>query len=188
MDSGAAAEQGDEADEAWSTSELRSLSPVFDGRDRAMSESICGACGYVGRPTKELRGSGALELVLLLCGVVPGLAYGWWRHQGPILLCRRCRQRVLSAESPEGRALLASRPGGAQGLSRLERIARVVRLLPAAGGAAIVVLMVASILFPDIRNQPLLMWLLYAAVALILAHPVWFFLQAFLAAAGRPKT
>jgi hypothetical protein len=26
-----AAEQGDEADEAWSTSELRSLSPVFDG-------------------------------------------------------------------------------------------------------------------------------------------------------------
>jgi hypothetical protein len=27
------AEQGDEADEAWSTSELRSLSPVFDARE-----------------------------------------------------------------------------------------------------------------------------------------------------------
>ena len=30
-----AAEQGDEADEAWSTSKLRSLSPVFDGHDES---------------------------------------------------------------------------------------------------------------------------------------------------------
>ena len=31
--SGGAVQQGDEADEAWSTSELRSLSPVFGGRE-----------------------------------------------------------------------------------------------------------------------------------------------------------
>jgi hypothetical protein len=40
-----AAEQGDEADEAWSTSELRSLSPVFDGQTEAMASTVVGYRG-----------------------------------------------------------------------------------------------------------------------------------------------
>jgi hypothetical protein len=47
-----ATEQGDEADEAWSTSELRSLSPVF--------------CGQRGG-----RADGATELRLTLLAALP---------------------------------------------------------------------------------------------------------------------
>ncbi len=139
-----------------------------------MGRYICTACQYVGRPAKELRGSGAVELILLLLGVFPGVAYGIWRHRGPIELCPRCRHHVVPVEDPEGVALLASRPtNSSEGFSRLEHASRIVKAFPLAGGVTFVVLMVASITFPSIRQQPWLLWLVYAAALLILAHPVW---------------
>ncbi len=58
-----AAEQGDEADEAWSTSEPRSLSPVFGGRS-----------GQRGGPMASL--SRKRTTVLIACGaIVAGVAW-----------------------------------------------------------------------------------------------------------------
>ena len=75
-----------------------------------MSEYVCEACGFLGRPERELRGSGVVELVLLLCGILPGVVYGIWRHRGPLHLCPRCRREVISAESSAGMVGLAARP------------------------------------------------------------------------------
>ena len=51
---GGAVEQGDEADEAWSTSELRSLSPVFDrlpaGQRNGSGYGITGRMALLGWP------------------------------------------------------------------------------------------------------------------------------------------
>lgn len=153
-----------------------------------MARYICATCQYVGRPTRELRGSGAVELVLLLFGVLPGLAYGIWRHRGPILLCPRCRQHVVPVEGPEGLALLASQPNLLSGgFSRLEQASRIVKAFPLVGGVGFVVLIVASIAFPSIREQPWLIWLVYAVVFLIVAHPVWLAIHLLLDAAGGRK-
>jgi len=153
-----------------------------------MGRYICTTCQYVGRPARELRGSGALELILLLFGVLPGIAYGIWRHRGPILLCPRCHHHVVPVESPEGLALLASRPNlPSDGFSDLEQAARIVRAFPLMGGVGFVALMVASIAFPGIREQPWLIWLVYAIALLILAHSVWLAIHLLLGAAGRRK-
>lgn len=139
-----------------------------------MSDYVCKTCRYLGRPERELRGSGAVELILLLCGVLPGIAYGVWRHRGPIHLCPRCRREVVPVESPAGTAFLASLPDRpATGLSRLERVSRGVRAIPLAGGAGLVGLMVLAIAAPSVRDMPWFTWLIYAAAAAILAHPVW---------------
>jgi len=58
-----AAQQGDEAGEAWSTSELRSLSPVLDGRLQA--QWIGDQAPFV-RPDNSKWSIGDLRSVVLL--------------------------------------------------------------------------------------------------------------------------
>jgi hypothetical protein len=107
-----------------------------------------------------------------------------------VLLCPRCGHPVVPAESPEALVLLASRPELArEGLSRLERVSRTIKVLPLAGGVAIVCLIVAAWAFPSVRDAPWFTWLFFAAGATIVAHPVWLALHLFLSAleADRPR-
>ena len=42
-------------------------------------EFYCTACGTVGHPRVRNRGSSAIEIILWLCFILPGLCYTLWR-------------------------------------------------------------------------------------------------------------
>jgi hypothetical protein len=60
-----------------------------------MPEVVCTSCGYVGEPKTITKGSIAIEIVLWLCFLIPGLIYSIWRlssrHDG----CPSCSQTTL---------------------------------------------------------------------------------------------
>lgn len=59
----------------------------------------CRFCGNIGAPVRESRGSGLILLILLLCGVLPGIFYAL-AFNGYDIKCRRCRQ-VLAVDYGE---------------------------------------------------------------------------------------
>lgn len=42
-------------------------------------ELLCTNCGYLGQPSKVMKGSAASELILWLLFIFPGLLYSMWR-------------------------------------------------------------------------------------------------------------
>ena len=60
-----------------------------------MSEIVCTSCGYVGEPKTVTKGSFAIEVILWLCLLLPGLIYSVWRlssrHDG----CPSCGQTTI---------------------------------------------------------------------------------------------
>lgn len=56
---------------------------------------FCSACGHEG-PTKQItKGSTAIELVLWLLFLVPGLIYSIWRHNSRTAGCEVCGATTL---------------------------------------------------------------------------------------------
>jgi hypothetical protein len=140
-----------------------------------MARYLCQACGFLGRPTKELRGSPALELILWLALVVPGAIYAWWRSRVVRWRCARCGSAlVVPEDSPAARQRLASMPAApVETLPRLERASRVAAAIPLAGGVGVVFLFGLSIAFPGVREQPWLGVAAYAVAIAILGRPLW---------------
>jgi hypothetical protein len=67
--------------------------------------SVCTACHFVGKP--KPKGSGAIELVLWLFYLIPGLIYHLWRHGGGNK-CPECGgAAMIPAHTPRGKELLA---------------------------------------------------------------------------------
>lgn len=71
---------------------------------------VCSNCGtYNAEPARPFPGSGAVEIVLWLWLIIPGLLYTIWRHQNRRYVCRSCGSTgLIPADSPKGRELLAS--------------------------------------------------------------------------------
>ena len=70
---------------------------------------ICKACGTVGRPRRYVPGSALTEVLLLFCGIWPGLMYGGWRTGQAYQGCGVCRSReIIPVTTPEGYRLLKS--------------------------------------------------------------------------------
>lgn len=68
--------------------------------------TVCQDCGQVGRPKSVTRGSTAIELVLWLSFILPGLIYSLWRlstrqHNA----CPVCNGKMIPLDSPKGREL-----------------------------------------------------------------------------------
>lgn len=90
--------------------ELGSILIIYKCYNRqgvSMAEIVCTSCGYVGEPKTITKGSMAVELVLWLLLIVPGLIYSVWRltsrHEG----CPSCGQTALiPVESPMGKKFL----------------------------------------------------------------------------------
>ena len=62
---------------------------------------FCTSCGTVGKPRVRNRGSSAVEIILWICVILPGLFYTLWRMGRKDLYCRTCRaQTVIPADSP----------------------------------------------------------------------------------------
>ena len=71
-------------------------------------ELLCQNCGAVGRPTKRVKGSFLIELVLWLCFLVPGVIYSIWRLTTKELVCPQCgAPNMIPADSPKARTILA---------------------------------------------------------------------------------
>ncbi len=69
---------------------------------------ICSTCGYIGLPGKINKGSGAVELVLWLFFIIPGVVYSVWRRSAKPRVCPSCHsQSLVPIASPVGRELVA---------------------------------------------------------------------------------
>lgn len=51
---------------------------------------VCNRCRHVGKPVSSTPGSFAIEVVLWLCLVIPGLVYSLWRLSRRQAVCERC--------------------------------------------------------------------------------------------------
>jgi len=68
---------------------------------------ICTSCGCVDRPNYVRRGNGALELILWLFFLVPGIIYSFWRSSNEEARCPKCQKStMIPADSPIGQKIL----------------------------------------------------------------------------------
>ena len=71
----------------------------------------CLKCGHVGEPASRTPGSMAVEVVLWLCFLLPGLVYSLWRLSARRPVCACCGALdLVPVDSPNGRALAAAVP------------------------------------------------------------------------------
>lgn len=65
------------------------------------AEVVCTRCGHVGSPTSVTKGSFAIEVVLWLCFIIPGLIYSLWRLSSRHEACAMCgNAEVLPRQAP----------------------------------------------------------------------------------------
>ncbi len=68
---------------------------------------ICSQCGHVGNSKIAIKGNGAIEIVLWLCFIIPGIIYSIWRSSSRHKVCQSCGSNILiPLDSPVGRKLL----------------------------------------------------------------------------------
>ena len=64
---------------------------------------VCKDCGTVAEPKTKARGSMAVEVILWLCFLVPGLIYSVWRLANKYESCPACGgEKLLPLGSPLG--------------------------------------------------------------------------------------
>lgn len=77
------------------------------GKISATGSLICPSCGSRGEPKTITKGSTAIELILWLCFIVPGLIYSIWRLTTRQSGCPACGNiGMIPANSPVGRRLI----------------------------------------------------------------------------------
>lgn len=71
------------------------------------AEIVCRACGYHGDPGTLTKGSFAVEVILWLCFLIPGLIYSFWRLSSRSNNCPKCGStEVIPIDSPVGMKLM----------------------------------------------------------------------------------
>lgn len=75
----------------------------FDsGSDKPM---FCTTCGHEGATKTHTKGNMAIEIVLWLCFIVPGIIYSMWRHGSRQPVCASCGGTTLvPPDSPIAKA------------------------------------------------------------------------------------
>jgi hypothetical protein len=70
-----------------------------------MTEMVCTNCGSRGFP--KAKGSLAVEIILWLLFIIPGLIYSVWRGFSKHTVCPKCgAQNMVPFESPRGQEIL----------------------------------------------------------------------------------
>jgi len=68
---------------------------------------ICKACGHHGDSGTHTKGTFAVEVILWLCFLIPGLIYSIWRLSSRQDACAKCGStEVIPIDSPIGKKLL----------------------------------------------------------------------------------
>jgi hypothetical protein len=70
-----------------------------------MADKICSQCGQVGKEKLHIKGSFALEILLWLFFIVPGLIYSLWRMSTKRKACPSCSGNMIPLNSPVGQRL-----------------------------------------------------------------------------------
>jgi ribosomal protein S27AE len=87
-----------------------------DDENSPMNEKACARCGQVGQPATDTPGSLALEVLLWLLFLVPGLVYSVWRVSARREVCAACGSaELLPLHTPRGQALAAAAPAVTRG-------------------------------------------------------------------------
>lgn len=69
---------------------------------------VCASCGHHGHAGYVTKGSMAIEIVLWLLFIVPGLIYSLWRLSTRRPVCAKCgAEQLVPPDTPVGRRLLA---------------------------------------------------------------------------------
>lgn len=74
---------------------------------------VCTSCGHCGAPKLQTRGSMAIEVVLWLCFLVPGLIYSLWRLSPRRKVCQACEAPSLVPPTSTVGAMLVREQGQA---------------------------------------------------------------------------
>jgi len=70
---------------------------------------ICRDCGTVGKTHDITKGSIAIEIILWLCFLIPGLIYSMWRINSRYEACAVCNSvNLVPLDSPVGASLAKS--------------------------------------------------------------------------------
>lgn len=56
---------------------------------------FCKNCGYTGKTESNTPGNMAIEIILWLCFIVPGLIYSIWRLSSKAGKCEKCESKEL---------------------------------------------------------------------------------------------
>lgn len=76
--------------------------------EKNKADMVCVQCGHVGVPVMYTKGSFAIELVLWLCFLVPGVIYSFWRLSNRGKMCSVCKgTQLIPVNSPMGQKLIA---------------------------------------------------------------------------------
>lgn len=68
---------------------------------------ICAGCGSIEKTKREVKGNLAVEIVLWLCFIIPGLIYSLWRQGTYHNACAVCGgTNLIPLNSPVGQKLL----------------------------------------------------------------------------------
>jgi hypothetical protein len=70
-------------------------------------EMLCSNCGYKGKSKTYVKGSAAVEILLWLMFIIPGLIYTAWRSSSRYKACPKCKQpNMLPLDSPVAQKML----------------------------------------------------------------------------------
>ena len=76
-------------------------------KPRRSVDAICTACGFRGYAQSHTKGSIAIEAVLWLAFILPGLIYSIWRLSTRHEVCPSCKApAMIPVASPRGQQLL----------------------------------------------------------------------------------
>lgn len=77
------------------------------GTISAIGGMICPNCGTRGEPKTITKGNLAIELILWLCFLIPGLIYSIWRMTSKVQGCPSCGQPdMINVTTPNGKLLI----------------------------------------------------------------------------------
>jgi len=69
---------------------------------------VCTKCGALGKPRWKTKGSVAIEIVLWICFIIPGLIYSLWRQTTKYQVCPKCESDdLIPVDSPAAKKILA---------------------------------------------------------------------------------
>ena len=98
---------------------------------------VCTRCGTVGWPKRHTPGTFAVELLLFLFFIIPGVIYGIWRLAARRDVCAAClSDAIVPVNSPIGQSIMNRVQPATPGLFCASCGARVTGRFCAACGAA----------------------------------------------------
>lgn len=72
-----------------------------------MSKLVCTQCGFVGKPKRAIKGNSAIEIILWLFFIVPGLIYSIWRSNSRHKICPDCKSiALIPIDSPRAKKIM----------------------------------------------------------------------------------